>query len=191
MSADNGRGKIMLKKCTEPEFEKYVDFIYELALVPSKSGYPTYNDGIKTKEMFLERSRKAFSKNTEDILLFEHNGNVEGWIHYYWIPEDHYLSTVSFNINLAVEEALQEFLDFAKTEFCGYDLYLGYPAENKNAVDFLSAHGFECIEEDYNNTAFLENFKCVEENYKDTAFLKILIAWRKILTMPSPQKNAR
>ncbi len=148
----------MLRKCTKPEFEKYADFVYALALVPSKSGYPTYNDGIKTKEMFIDRAEKAFSRYTEDILLFEHNGNVEGWVHYYWIPEDKYLSTVSFNINSAAEQALQEFLNFARIEFKGYDLYLGYPTDNKNAVDFLSAHDFECIEAAYNNTAFLE--KC-------------------------------
>lgn len=149
----------MLKKCTRQEFEKHVDFAYALALVPSKSSYPTYRDGIKTKEMFLERAEKAFSRDTEDILLFEHNGKTEGWIHYYRIPEDKYLSTVSFNINSDAAEAMQEFLDFAKTEFCGYDLYLGYPAENKDAVKFLSSHGFECIESSYNNTAFLEKHK--------------------------------
>ena len=49
----------MLRKCTEQEFEKYIDFAYTLALESSKSGYPTYNDGIKTKEMFIERAKQA------------------------------------------------------------------------------------------------------------------------------------
>lgn len=50
----------MLRICTEQEYIKYADFVYGLALDQSKSGYPTYCDGIKTKEMFLDRSRKAF-----------------------------------------------------------------------------------------------------------------------------------
>lgn len=148
----------MLRKCTEREYGKHVDFVYKLALDPSKSGYPTYGDGIKTKEMFLERAQKAFSRETEEILLFEYEGVVEGWIHYYFLPEDNYLSTVSFNIDSHTEIALREFLDLAQERFKGYDLYLGYSKDNKAAVKFLADNGFECIEEDYNNTAFLDRY---------------------------------
>lgn len=49
----------MLRICTEQEYEKYIDFVYEIAIDQSKSGYPTYSDGIKTKEMFIESSKKA------------------------------------------------------------------------------------------------------------------------------------
>lgn len=59
----------MLRICTEQEYEKYAGFVYELALDQTKSGYPTYCDGIKTKEMFMERARKAFLSDTECILL--------------------------------------------------------------------------------------------------------------------------
>lgn len=149
----------MLRSCTEQEFKQYADFVYELALDPSRSSYPTYTDGIKTKEMFLERAQSAFSKATEEILLFEYEETVEGWIHYYFIPEDHYLSAVTFNIQTHMKQALQEFLEFVQIRFKGYELYLGFPTDNKNAVDFLSNHEFECIEDDFNNTAFLEKYE--------------------------------
>ena len=149
----------MLRSCTEQEFKQYADFVYELALDPSRSSYPAYTDGIKTKEMFLERAQSAFSKATEEILLFEYEETVEGWIHYYFIPEDHYLSAVTFNIQTHMKQALQEFLEFVQIRFKGYELYLGFPTDNKNAVDFLSNHEFECIEDDFNNTAFLEKYE--------------------------------
>lgn len=152
----------MLRECTEQEHKEYADFVYKLALDQSKSGYPTYRDGIKTKEMFLERSQKAFLRDTEKILLFEHEGMVEGWIHYDWLPEDHYLSTVSFNIDTHTEQALQEFLNLMQEQFKGYDLLLGYPKENEKAVHFLSTHGFECIEDDYHNTAFLNAYEPIK-----------------------------
>lgn len=154
----------MLRRCTEQEYQKYADFAYGLALNPSKSGYPTYSDGIKTKEMFFEQAEKSFSKETEEILLFEYEGVVEGWIHYYFIPEDHYLSTKSFNINAHTEIALQEFLDLAREQFKGYDLFLGYSIDNKAAVNFLADNGFECIEDDNNNTAFLDRYEPVAES---------------------------
>lgn len=151
----------MLRKCTEPEYRKYAEFVYGLALDPSKSGYPTYSDGIKTKAKFLERAERAFSRETEEILLFEYEGAVEGWIHYYFQPEDNYLSTVSFNINAHTEIALQEFLDLVQEQFKGYDLFLGYSKDNKAAVHFLANHGFECITDCYNNTAYLNRYEPV------------------------------
>ena len=154
----------MLRKCSEQEYRKYAEAVYQLAWDPSKSGYPSYSDGIKTKAMFLERAEKAFSRETEEILLFEYEGVVEGWIHYYSLPEDSYLSTVSFNIHSHTEIALQEFLSFAQEQFKGYDLFLGYSKDNKAAVSFLANNGFECIEDDYNNTAFLDHYEPVAVN---------------------------
>lgn len=154
----------MLRVCSKNEFEKYIDFAYELATDLTKSGYPTYCDGIKTKEMFVERSLKAFERETEEMLLFEQEGEVQGFIHYYWILEDHYLDTTGFNVNRAMEQALSEFLTFVGERFKGYDLFLGFPAENKPAVNFLAGQNFECIEDDYNNTVFLDKCNNISES---------------------------
>ncbi|KSV58519.1 hypothetical protein [Acetivibrio ethanolgignens] len=149
----------MLRLCTKSEFELYIDFSYELATCLEKSAYPTYCDGIKTKEMFVERLGKVFDRENEEILLFECEGKVEGLIHYYWIPEDNYIATSGFNINKATEQAMSEFLAFVGEQFKGYDLFLGFPAENKSAVEYLAGQGFECIENNYNNTAFIDKIK--------------------------------
>lgn len=162
----------MLRTCNEQEYLSLVDFVYDLALDKSKSGYPTYCDGIKTKEMFLERSQKAFSRDNEEILLFEYEGVVEGWIHYYSLPDDNYLSTVSFNILSHTEQALKDFLEFAQENFKGYDLFLGYSVDNTKAVDFLVANGFECIEENNNNTAFLDGYHPLVTNGSVTRITK-------------------
>ena len=60
--------------------------------------------------------------------------------------------------------ALSEFLAYLAERFHGYALYLGFPAENAAAVRYLAAHGFECIENDYNNTAFLDRLDRLPEN---------------------------
>ena len=149
----------MLLECSNTEFGKYADLAYDLALDLSKSGYPTYCDGIKTKDMFMERLLKAFERECEQILLFELEGEVQGLIHYYWIKEDRYLQTNVFNINKATEQALSEFLVYVSERFKGYELFMGFPADNKTAVDYLSAQGFDCIENDYNNTAYLDGLE--------------------------------
>ncbi len=148
----------MLRICTEQEYASLVDSVYELALDKSKAGYPTYCDGIKTKEMFLERSRNAFSRDNEEILLFEYDGVIEGWIHYYALPDDNYLSTVSFNILSHTEQALTDFFEYVQEHFKGYQLYLGYSTENTKAISFLESNGFACIEENNNNTVFFDRY---------------------------------
>lgn len=155
----------MLKKLQEQDFEQYVDFAYQLALDSTKSGYPTYIDGIKTKDDFVARARKAFSANgeenfaaSEEILLYEQEGEVQGWIHYFYLPEDHYLDTCAFCIASGMGEALTEFIAFAREHFPGSELYLGFPKENTEAVDTLKSLNFDCIEESYNDAIDFEDY---------------------------------
>lgn len=148
----------MLHTITKTEFEKYADLAYELALDPSKSGYPTYTDGIKTGEDFINSARKDFSSKESGILIFSDKEAFEGWIQYYCIPEDNYLSTNAFCVSGSVKTALKEFISFAEDNFKGYDLYLGFPKENAQAADYLSKVGFECIEDDFNNSFFFKEY---------------------------------
>lgn len=76
----------MLIKATIEDIKKYGEFAYSIALNPAKSCYPAYTDGIKTKADFLSAAECAISKETSEVLLFSMDGNVEGWISYYWIP---------------------------------------------------------------------------------------------------------
>lgn len=146
----------MLNKCSKVKFDEIIDFVYSLALDLTKSGYPTYLDGIKTKSMFIESLLKAFERDDEEILLYQNDGVVQGLIHYYWIPEDKYIQTSFFCVNSGTEEALSEFLTLIKNNFKGFELYMGFPFENKDAINYLSNHGFECIEDDYNNNIILD-----------------------------------
>ena len=154
----------MLRLCSREEFSHYIDFAYELASDLTKSGYPTYCDGVKTKKMFVERSLKAFERETEQMLIFELEGEVHGLIHCYWIPDDRYLDTCLFLADGAIDLAVSEFRTYAEENFAGYDLFLGFPADNQTAVNYLAGHGFECIESDYNNTSFMNRFEHIQEN---------------------------
>lgn len=159
--------RIMLRKCSKDEFKQYADFAYQLATNKEKSSYPTYCDGIKTKEMFLNGTNKAFERDNEEVLLFIQDGKVEGLIHYYWLSEDKYVGINSFNINNFTKTAISEFLSLLKTRFLGYELYMGFPVDNNLAIDFFNSHGYECIEDDYNNIAYLEEI----DNIKDSTNL--------------------
>lgn len=141
----------MLRKLEEEQFDTYVDFAYGLALDVTRSGYPTYTDGIKSRDDFVMRARRAFSRDNEEILLYERDGKVKGWIHYYHLREDRYLDTCSFCVAEGMEDAVAEFVSFAHANFPGDELYLGFPKENREAVAALEALGFARIEESFND----------------------------------------
>jgi len=153
----------MLRILEKTEFDKYVDFAYDLALDLTKSSYPTYTDGIKTKEDFVQRARASFRKDNEEILLFEMDGNVEGWIHYYVLKEDAYVSFCSFNINRNVAQAVDEFIAYISEKYSDYVLYFGLPAENVEVVSCLEKIGFEKEDENYVDVMFFENYSYLPE----------------------------
>lgn len=154
----------MLRSLNESEFDRYIDFAYELALDPTRSGYPTYADGIKTKADFIEHSRRALTDERDGILLYERNGIVCGWIQYFTEPDEKYMQTDAFNIESGTRDALHEFIAFAHERFPGFDLHLGFPEENTEAVSELEALGFERIEESYNNTLDYESYELRPED---------------------------
>lgn len=154
----------MLRKAVAEDIAKYGDFVYELALDQTKSAYPTYADGIKTREDFLAAARKAVAEDTSELLLFFRGDVLEGWIQYFWILEDHYLQCDACNIRRGTAQALGELLKLLRADFPGYTFYFGFPACNVEAVCFLRENGFRCVEEAWNNTYFLESRECSSED---------------------------
>ena len=167
----------MLSTITQEEFNQYLDFAYQLALDPNKSGYPTYTDGIKTKEDFIKMAERGLEGEPDEILLFRQNGRVEGWIHYFWEQSEKYLQTCTFNIHKGTADAVRKFLDYIGDRFSGYHVSMGFPEENRKAIESLLHCGFQCIEESYNNSFFFENYdfllepddvRCIDaETYHD------------------------
>ena len=141
----------MLVKATKEDIEQYMDFAYSLAMDQTKSGYPLWSDGVSTKEEFVERVWRSYESEDRDILLFLVDGAVEGWIQFFYIAEDRYLQTNGFLINSHTEQALTEFLEYAHAYFPGYDLYLGFPKRNIDAISALQKENCRLIQECYHD----------------------------------------
>ena len=141
----------MLVKAKKEDIEQYMEFAYSLALDQTRSGYPLFSDGISTKEQFVDHVWKSYRDDGRDLLLFVIDGLVEGWIQYFYIEQDRYLQTNGFLINRNTEQALTEFLEYAEAHFRGYDLYLGFPKKNSNAISFLQKTDCRLVEESYHD----------------------------------------
>lgn len=153
----------MLQKITRSSWEKYVDYAYELALHPDKTSYPVYYDRVKTREDFIRRTKEAFSIEGEEILLFVEEERPCGWIHFYYLREDNYLSTVSMSFSDHMERGLEEFLTYVSSRYPGCEIWLGFPGENCRALSWLAEKGFRREEESYNDILFLDNYQAGED----------------------------
>lgn len=139
----------MLRPLERHEFDTYIDFAYSLALDLSKSAYPTYCDGIKTKADFVRVALKSFDREHEEILLFERDGTVEGWIHYYALPEDRYVQIYVFNVRSHGAAAVDETVAYLSRKYSDHALYFGLPAQNETVCSRLEHLGFAKEEESY------------------------------------------
>lgn len=148
----------MLRLLKSTEFHTYIDFAYELALDLTRSGYPTWYDGFKTKADFIARTKKSLDRPTEDVLLFLENGQAEGLIAFEHLEEERYLHAHIFNIRRDTGTALAEFVDYCRERWPGFDLDLGFPAENVDAVSWLEGAGIPLLERSWNYGYFLDQY---------------------------------
>ena len=148
----------MLVPLQEKDFDKYVDFAYELALDPARTFYPVFFDGIKTKEDFIARARKAFSKPEDEILLYQADGAVEGWLHYYHLPEDHYIQLYTSCIRRDTTGALEELSGYLAQRYPGCDWLVGFPAENREAEAWAKGAGFRQFDDAQNYSFFFDRW---------------------------------
>lgn len=153
----------MLRKATRENAETHIDFAWELAQDPARSGYPTYTDGIKTRADFEASCRLGVTDPNREVLLYEEDGTTAGWIQFTFLEGDKYLQTEIFNISGSMAQALAEFTAYCERNFHGYTLYLGFPAENTTAMGWLAEHGWTCLERSYNDVMFFDGYEPLPE----------------------------
>ena len=152
----------MLTPLYPEAFDRYADWAYALALDLTRSGYPTYADGIKTREDFISRARKGMERESEEILLFSVGGQVCGWIHWFWLAEDRYAQAISFLTASRTAEAIKEFVAHAAERRPGYALHMGFPEENADAVQWLRQSGFRLLEQSVHHELLFDRYSLRE-----------------------------
>ncbi|MBP3636830.1 MAG: hypothetical protein J6K13_04655 [Clostridia bacterium] len=156
----------MLARLTEAEFDQWAGWAYDLATTPEHASYPSYRDGIKTREDFIQRARRGLED--EEILLFRHEGKVCGWIQWYAIPEEHYAQTVSFLVESHAEEAAQTFAAHVAQACPGFTLDIGLDGANAQAAAALEKAGFALMDSSVNHTLMFDRYEpcCVPEHVR-------------------------
>lgn len=156
----------MLKPLTNDNYKSYLDWAYSLALDMTRSGYPTYADGLKTRAEFDEIAALAHERDHEGALLFEDNGRTLGYIHYFAKPEDKYLDTRSFCIEDKTEQAMDELIAFLGAKYPGFTMHFGFSDQNTRAVSHLIELGWPLHEESLVAVMKFEDYEPKPESAK-------------------------
>ncbi len=154
----------MLTPLQEKDFDKYVNFAYELALDPARTFYHVYFDGIKTKADFIAKARRTFTRPTEEILLYQEDGAVEGWLYYFYQPEDRYLQLASSCVRRNMAQALEELSGYLAERYPGCDWWVGFPAENREAEAWAKGAGFRQFDDAQNYSFFFDRYDPVPDD---------------------------
>ena len=128
----------MLRELNQSNYKNYLDWAYSLALDMTRSGYPTYADGLKTRAEFDEIAALAHEREHEGALLFEDNGKTLGYIHYFALPEDKYLDARAFCTEDKTEQAMDELIDYLGQRYPGFTMHFGFSDQNTRAVNHLA-----------------------------------------------------
>ncbi len=147
----------MLTKITKQQFDSCIDYAYSLALDITKSSYPTFTDNIKTKSDFVDMSLRGLEGDNE-ILLFTHNGTVHGWVQVFWEEDNRYLQLQAFLIDNYIDIAITQLDKYIADNFVGYEVYMGFAPDNKQACSYLSK-SYKLIEHSYNHVLHFSNCK--------------------------------
>ncbi len=154
----------MLRKMEASEFEKIAEFTYELSQDLSKTSFPVYTDGVKTKADFMNRSRQGMEKANEEILLYVKEGTVEGWVHYFTIPSAKYIVMCNMSIRSGYAAAFAELLEYWKREYPGYLWSIYFPEENQEIAAFMKDHHYEEKSHEIVDVLVFQNYETKEES---------------------------
>lgn len=156
----------MLRELTKDNYKDYLDWAYGLALDMTRSGYPTYADGLKTRQEFDETAALAHEREQEGALLFEDEGRTLGYIHYFALPEDQYLDTRAFCIEEKTGQAMDELIAYLGQKYPGYTMHFGFSDQNVQAVDHLIELGWPLMEESLVGVMRFEEYEPKPESAK-------------------------
>ncbi len=137
----------MLTPMNEVLWAQHADAAWRLAQSLNTSSFPTYLDGCKTRDDFEAQVRSTFTDSNKALFMYEEDGTARGWIQAFSVPEEQYAQISLFLTEDGWQApALNAFLTWAKWEWPGMQLDVGFPAENTRACEWLSSHGFERME---------------------------------------------
>lgn len=147
----------MLRKLQEHEFDALAEMAYALSQDLSKTSFPLYTDGVKTKADFLNANR--LHRKDHEILVYERDGEIQGWVHYYTLPEDKCVCLSNMSIREGYAHAFLEALDYWRERFPGYTWGFYFSEDDAEMMALAKKEGYTVCPREYADILLLRDYE--------------------------------
>ena len=153
----------MLRCVCAEELAALLDVFWPVALDLTRSTYPTYTDGVKTRGDFAQAVRRALREDWGEVLIHVHEG-VDNGLLVIDVADDEFVSLHVCLTHAHQPECLAEALAYLRTRHAGKTLWLGFAPENTEMLAFAQANGFALLDDSVNWNIVLADWQsCAPE----------------------------
>lgn len=153
----------MLRSVCAEELDALIDVFWPVALDLAHSTYPTYTDGIKTREDFAAAIRRAFREEWGEVLIHVYEGADNGLL-VIDVADDEFLSLHVCLTHAHQPECLAEALAHIAQKHPGKTLWLGFAPENVEMLAFAASQGFRLLDDSVNWNIALADWQPVRQD---------------------------
>lgn len=158
----------MLRPVCAQEMDVLLDEFWPIALDLTRSTYPTYTDGVKTRADFAEAIRRAQQESWGEVLVHVHDGADNGLI-VIDVADDEFVSLHVCLTRAHQPECLAEALAYLRGKHRGKTLWLGFAPENAEILAFAVGNGFSLLDDSVNWNIALPDWLPVQPDIPVTA----------------------
>jgi len=151
----------MLRAARPDELHILIDAFWPVALDLTHSAYPTYTDGIKTRENFAEAICRANAEAWGEVLVHVCDGAVNGLL-VIDVADDEFVSLHVCLTRAHQPECLAEALAYVAEKHPGKTLWLGFAPVNVEMLAFAAENDFSLLDDTANWNIALADWQPVQ-----------------------------
>lgn len=153
----------MLRPVRMEELDALIDAFWPVALDLTRSTYPTYTDGIKTRADFAEAIRRSHQADWGEVLVHTHDGADNGLI-VIDVADEEFVSLYVCLTHAHQPECLAEVLAHLHGKHPGKTLWLGFAPDNADMLAFAEANGFALLDDSVNWNIALPDWQPAQQD---------------------------
>lgn len=122
--------------------DEILELAWQLSIDDSGASFPRF----KSKKELKIQIERAVSRNNYNIVTSYHKNKLNGVCIYFWIDDEKYAQTVLFVIKENYIYAANEIINYIRSHLIGYELLIGFPANNLIANKYFIDNDFKCTD---------------------------------------------
>ncbi len=148
----------MIVEVKEEQLKEIANFSWKYYYNKNQCSFPKFKSYKEMYEIFL----KSINNRERRLLACYEDGKILGSLNFILLEYDEFIQFIGGifadgNYNYVAEK----FVKYLRDNYCGYEIYMGYPKENEQAIKFAELNGAILVESSFTMKLKEEDFKVV------------------------------